>query len=144
MDNQMMDATQFTAAIEAVGSSDLQWKMLPLEKLQDLVDIAIEMDEEQLGQVITTLSDQAFAGWTKKLWTEQDMMPTDEYDAYERSKPIMIALKRSLLHRIPVENLASKRASLQQQLALISLILNPTMIARKTGLPLNAVGDRLS
>lgn len=137
-----MDVNQFVAAIESVGS-DLQWKMMPLPRFeQDFVAIAINMDEEQLGQVVTTLSEQAFAGWTKKLWTEQDMMPNDEYDAYERSKPIMIALKRSLLLRIPVENLASKRASLQQQLALISLILNPTMIARKTGLPLNAVADK--
>ena len=137
-----MNIEQFATAIESVGT-DLHWKMMPLHKFeQDFVSVALNLDEEQLGQVIAALSDQAFAGWTKKLWTEQDMMPNDEYDAYERSKPIMIALKRSLLLRIPVEELASKRASLQQQLALISLILNPTMIARKTGLPLNVVANK--
>jgi len=132
-----MDVTQFAAAIESVGS-DLQWKMMPLAKFEkDYVSVAINMDEDELASVMTELSDQAFTCWTKKLWTEQDMMPNDEYDAYERSKPIMIVLKRSLLLRIPAEESASKRLGLQQQLALISLILDPQSLAQKTGLPLS-------
>jgi hypothetical protein len=135
-----MDASpieQLVNAIESVGS-DLQWKMMPLQVFESkYVSVVNSLDETSLAQVMAAISERSFLSWTKKLWTEQDMLPNDEYDAYERSKPIMIALKRSLLLRMSIEEDRSKRTALQQQLALISLILDPAMVAKKTGLPLS-------
>lgn len=124
--------------IESVRG-EAQWKLMSLAEFEDSFVTPInQLSENELLTLIGALNQQSFAWFTKKCWTEQDMQPTEgdtNYSsAYERSKPIMIALKRCLLLRMHVERSPKERAHLEQQLAIISLILRPDLVAQKTGL----------
>jgi hypothetical protein len=114
--------------------------MMSLDELEErFVNEMSQFTEQRLGRVIQRLDERSYDFWTKKLWDAQDIEPyaDDEYASYNRSIPVMIVLKRSLLLRLPVEEDQSRRRRLQQQLSLLSLVLNPDAVAEVTGLPLD-------
>jgi hypothetical protein len=126
--------------IASVGS-EAAWRMMPLQELEDrFVTEMSQFPEERLAKVIQRLSSRDFEFWTKKLWDAQDIQPDprDQMASYERSMSVMVVLKRSLLLRLAVEPDAAKRTQLNQQLGLLSLILNPAAVAEITGMPLVA------
>jgi hypothetical protein len=119
--------------IEAIDG-ELRWKLLPTEQFeQRFVSALNAYSEAKLAQLICQIKESSFDWLIKKLWTEQDLMPSTEDsetdDAYARSMPFMTALKRCLLVRLDCEKDAKRVAHIQQQLAMISLILNPEMLA---------------
>jgi hypothetical protein len=112
--------------LEAVPSENA-WRALSLESLEEqFVNPFLELGEEDYGLLIQNLSARTFNFWRKKLWTEQDI--PEENDGYNRSMNVMIALKRSLLMRLPIIESIDERSDLTQQLARISLILNPMLM----------------
>lgn len=114
--------------IEAVPTENA-WRALSLEDLEEqFVYPFLHMNEEEIGIVIQNLTSRAFDMWRKKLWTEQDI--PEENDGYNRSMDVMVALKRSLLMRLPIIEQRESRSDLTQQLARISLILNPMLLTR--------------
>ena len=131
-------------SIEAVPSENA-WRALSLEDLEEqFVYPFLHLSEEEIGTVIQSLTPRAFDMWRKKLWTEQDI--AEEDDGYNRSMDVMVALKRSLLMRLPVIEQREARSDLTQQLARISLILNPMLLthalkANNEDEPAEASGD---
>ena len=123
-----MSVEEVIQAIEGVRS-EATWRAMSLEDLEgNLVLPFLRLDDdEDYGTVVQSLSNHAYDMWRKKLWTAQDI-PQEE-DGYNRSMNVMIALKRSLLMRIPIVEDRESRANLTQQLARISLILNPVLLA---------------
>lgn len=115
-------------SMESVQSENA-WRALSLEDLEEqFVKPFLELTEDDYGFVIQTLTPHTFDMWKKKLWTEQDI--PEENDGYNRSMDVMIALKRSLLMRLPIITQREARSDLTQQLARISLILNPMLLNR--------------
>lgn len=113
--------------LEAIGS-EANWRKLPIDVLEEhFVEPLFDLPEEDMIELVSSMSQQTFDFFRMKLWTVQDM--PEEEDGYNKTVHIMTVLKRLLLFRIPVTDDASKRASLTQQLAHISLILSPTLIA---------------
>jgi len=106
------------------------------EELEErFVNKMIEMTEERMGKIIQCLNDHTFEMWCKKLWDAQDIPP--DMDGYNRSMSIMIVLKKSLLLRMATENREYDRSRMQQQLSLLSLILNPGALAQLASLPID-------
>ena len=126
---------ELTLRIEAVGP-ELKWRAMPLDRFNaDFVDVISSLSDVDLAMVITRLSEKSFDNLLAKHWTEQDILPSDEYDAYELSKPIMVSLRRCLLCRQRME-FGGRLANQQQQLAMITLILNPRLVATASGINL--------
>lgn len=123
---------EFVLRIEGVGS-ELKWRAMSFDQFKsDYVDVISSLSDVDLSMVITRLSEKSFDFLMAKHWTEQDILPSEEYDAYELSRPIMVSLRRCLLGRQKIEY-GGRLANQQQQLAMISLILNPRLVATATG-----------
>jgi hypothetical protein len=111
-----------------VVQSEANWRKMPLTVLDEhFVKPILRLSEEDTILLVTSLSQQTFDWFRKKLWTVQDV--PEDLDGYNQTIPIMTVLKRILLFRIPVTDNAVERSSLMQQLAHASLILSPTLIA---------------
>ncbi len=132
---EKITSKEFRKKIESVGR-ELVWKFMSSEKfITEFVQVATTMSNKSMYMIISRLDDYTFGCWIKKLWHEQDIQPDpDNYRAaYDQSKPILEILKNSLLIRITVEQDNSKKLSYQQQLGLVSLILDPKMVSSATG-----------
>jgi len=131
----MSRAKTLRSEIHSVGP-EAAWRLMPLEELERrFVHKMLEFSEDHLGRVIQRLSDHDFDMWRKKLWDAQDIPP--EQDGHNRSMPVMLVLKRSLLLRLAVEQDPRKRRNFEQQLSLLSLILDPEMLSEITGSPMD-------
>lgn len=121
-----------------VVQSEANWRKMPLTVLDEhFVKPILRLSEEDTILLVTSLSQQTFDWFRKKLWTVQDV--PEDLDGYNQTIPIMTVLKRILLFRIPVTDNAVERSGLMQQLAHASLILSPTLIAN--ALPRDATED---
>lgn len=126
--------------IHGVGNNELKWKLMQSGKfVTEFVRPAYEMSEDELADIINDLSDALFRCWTKKLWTEQDVVPDpDDWNAaYEMTKPILVVLQRSLIIRL--DSLGANcdvrtRNEMQQQLGICSLCLDPKLVSDVTGI----------
>ncbi len=118
-------------SIEGIRTEQ-KWRGLPIDVLEDkFIKPFLDLSEDEVVAVVTTLSAKSYDMFRKKLWTAQDV--PEEENGYDRTIDIMTALKRLLLFRLPVAVNPSERTSLTQQLAHASLILNPVLIAGRIG-----------
>ena len=132
--NKKMTTALFRQHIERVGS-EVNWRRMSLLDFEGrFVSVALQLSEERLAKVIQPLDEYTFSCWTKKLWEEQDI-PADQ-NGYAKSLNMLRVLKKSLIVRLMCEEDHGKRLKLQQQLALLSLILDPAGFAEKTGMAL--------
>ena len=124
--------------ITTLGPSEMAWKLVPKDQfLETIVHPLGELGDDDFTELVANLNDDVVSCLLKKLWTEQDIPP--EENGYEESLPLMRMIKRVLLIRVGLCSSGlreSQRMQLKQQLALISLILNPEGLAEVTGLPL--------
>lgn len=131
---QMSRVKALQRKIHSVGS-EAAWRLMSFEELErHFINEMLQLPEDRFARVIQRLSDMDFDMWRKKLWDAQDIPP--DQDGYNRSMPVMLVLKRSLLLRVTVERDATKRRHFEQQLSLLSLILNPEMLS-KMGFPMD-------
>ncbi len=118
-------------------ADELVWQRMPFEEFEEkYVSQLYALSDDDLQDVVSKIKNRSFDLLIKKLWTEQDISPVHFDDAYERSISIMIVLKKCLFFKLEMEQDERKQLELQKQLGFISLILNPQLIAEKTGLPL--------
>lgn len=140
MKNAKIGSAEYHKQLENVGD-EANWKNYPSARFySDIIEPAHNMSDTRLARVISALSDKSFNGFMKKLWTEQDINPMDDDGdgiSYERSKPIMKVLQRCLAYRYEAETNLTKKTHIQQQLALISMILDPSFVAKASGKPLS-------
>lgn len=121
-----MSRDQIFEQLQLVGN-EYRWRRMPFDDLNDrFVTPFNVLSEDEAAQIIQGLDDATYDLWRKKLWDAQDI--PEEDNGYARTLPICLALKRTLLFRLPVVETQRDRNPLQQQLAHISLITNPAFL----------------
>jgi hypothetical protein len=121
-----MSRDQIFEQLQLVGT-EYHWRAMSFDDLNDRFVLPFNtLDEDDSAQIIQNLDNNTFDLWRKKLWDAQDI-PVEE-DGYARTLSICIALKKSLLYRLPVVETQRERNPLQQQLAHISIITNPVFL----------------
>lgn len=125
--------------IESI-QSDAEWRLMGLEELEErFVTEMADMSEERLAKIVMRLKPGAFDKFRRKLWDAQDIEPdpNDQYASFDRSMPVMTLLKRCLLIRMMTEEDERAVSALNQQLTMLSLMMDPEAIAELTGMPLD-------
>jgi len=125
--------------IESVRA-DAAWRLMTFEEFEErFVTEMVDMSEARLGKIIQRLSPQSFNQFRKKLWDEQAIEPNpdDTYESFDKSMPFMVLLKRSMLLRLVVLEDDRDRRALNQQLGMLSLMMQPHVVAALTGMPLD-------
>jgi hypothetical protein len=120
-----MNLEEIKRYINSIGN-EASWRNMSFDDTLSLCDSIVQLNDNDIQALIQSLSDFTFGLMIKKFWTEQDV--SEEQNGYEVTYNIIIAIKRSLLLRLPIINDPQQKLNMQKQLIHASLIADTTLV----------------
>lgn len=113
--------------------SEREWQSISSTEFKKNIIEPLNMIGEDRQKIIScSIGENAFKNFSKRLWKEQHIEPSenpDEYeDAYYETLPIVILLERITRARLPLAPTTKERNEMMQQLSALKLILNPASL----------------